>query len=263
MKRFVSCLFVLVGVIIFGGSGAYADLVVGSGDWQNWTVNDLNQNGKPYWDNRSNDGAGYNVGYYLTNSGTFSGATSGPGALPFWSSGYIAANDKGGMASRNFYFTGGDANTAALNIEVAGMANINAFGWYDRTQPGVLHEIFAGPVNSPTSATFTPSAEYGFYFSTKDGVFRTESALNQDQYGHGAYRSQQHFALFKEDADTYWLAMEDLKFSGSDKDYNDMIVKIDAVPPTGGPAPVPVPNALLLFAPALAGLAFLRRRRNS
>ena len=55
------------------------------------------------------------------------------------------------------------------------------------------------------------------------------------------------------DGTSYWLGMEDTKFSGSgsDKDYNDMIVHVSHAP---------LPGALLLFAPGLVGLALVRRR---
>ena len=62
----------------------------------------------------------------------------------------------------------------------------------------------------------------------------------------------QHFAIFKESDGVYWMGMEDLK-TGSDYDYNDMVVKISAVPA------VPEPTTMLLLGLGLLGVAGIRR----
>ena len=47
--------------------------------------------------------------------------------------------------------------------------------------------------------------------------------------------------------------MEDIRLDGSDKDYNDMIVKVSYVP-------TPIPAAVWLLGTGLLGLVGIRRR---
>jgi hypothetical protein len=63
-------------------------------------------------------------------------------------------------------------------------------------------------------------------------------------------------AFYLVDATTAFALFEDIyKISeGSDRDFDDMVVKIEA-------SPVPLPTALPLFASGLAGLGWLSRRR--
>jgi len=68
----------------------------------------------------------------------------------------------------------------------------------------------------------------------------------------GTNDTYQHFAIFEEAAGTYWIGMEDLK-SGSDYDYNDMIVKVSSVS-------VPEPVTLLLLGFSLVGIAGAGRK---
>jgi len=53
----------------------------------------------------------------------------------------------------------------------------------------------------------------------------------------------------------YWLGMEDQVFSTSDKDCNDMVVRV---------TPFPEPGSMLLLASGLVGLAgYARRKRQT
>lgn len=223
---------------------AFADSVVGTaGDgWQSWVQGNVNENAVPYWDNTSADGSHMNVGYLLTGTqGSGSGIAGYPGAIPFWGGAY---NPGSGLADPSFYLTSSGSSQAALKIEIAGLAGSNTFGWYNAST-GATHELFNGPAGTGATATFTPTPAYGFYFGTANGLFKTESTS-----AGSADVGNQHFALFQ-GTDGYWLGMEDTLFATSDKDYNDMIVKI---------APVPEPGVLLLLGLGLLGGAGVRRK---
>jgi hypothetical protein len=244
MKKILCGFLLLFGVFILS-QHAFADSVIGTSGYgfQTWTTANLDQNSTPYWDHGSSDGSYKNIGYYLTNSGFFDKSAAGPGAIPYWGTSYAS----GGSADPNFYLQSTGSNYASLMIEIAGNATTNEFGWYEIDNKGVagtMHTIFAGSASDGAKATFTPSDNYGFYLKTNsNGTFRTQSVQGNDS-------GNQHFALFQ-GSNGYWLGMEDLVLSGSDKDYNDMIVKI---------TPTPIPAAFWLFGSALAGLIGMRKK---
>ena len=221
----------------------------GTYGWQSWTSSNLDQDGKPYWDNGSWDGANKNIGYCLTGS---CGMPDAPGAIPFWG----ASNDAGGGYDPNFFFVRDSSlSNAALMIEIAGFASGNIFGWFETNVDGTKvigqgQPIFYGANDQGDTAQFAPTPYYGFYLTTPEGnTFYTLSAAFGNDQG------KQHFAVFSGPGESYWLGMEDLKFGNcysSDKDYNDMVVYV---------APVPEPATLTLFGTGLIGLAGLVRRR--
>ena len=251
-------------VSLLGSVGVYADTISGTAGaaFQNWAVTNLNQNGKPYWDNLSIDGTNRNVGFFLVNAPTAL-LTGAPGALPFWGNTFNAATDSGGSADLNFTFQRTAASsTASLHLEVAHDAGINQFGWYDTTDPSVLHPVFLGPDSAPSTNTFSPSAQYGLYLEGADGTYYTQSSLNPS-----GDTSHQHFAVFQESsatgAESYWIGIEDLGVSGlngaegSQGDYNDMLIHISA---TAEPV-VPEPSTVALVLGSAWLLLGLRRSR--
>lgn len=235
----------MLGVLLLCNA-AFADLVTGSsgGAWRTWVVGDLNENGTPYWDGNSADSnLAYSVGNCLAGVNCIIPG-GGPGVIPYWGMG-------NGAADPSFYLTQSvPTSNAALKIEIAGNANINAFGWYDTTSPGTLNVIFSGAATTGATTFFSPTATYGFWFTGSQGTYFTQSG------GLGSDQGNQHFAIFQGSAtpggEVYWLGIEDLNLAGSDRDYNDMIVRVSAVPDGG--------VTLMLLGSALVGLESLRRR---
>jgi hypothetical protein len=237
MKKVKGFVLGLVIIMIFLATGVAlaTDTYSGSGTLQTWAIGDLGTSGTPFWNNASSDGAQRNIGYYLSNTGFFAGGTAGPGAIQYYGNGPAAVN------SFSFGHLGG-GDSAAMKLEIAGNAGSNAFGWFDTTIPFSPHQLFAGGNVAGDAAIFTPTASYAFYLQGPGGTFLTTTAGDQ-------------FAVFQEaGSGPYWIGMEDIGLrNGSDKDYNDMVVKI------AGTA-VPEPMTLLFLGGCLLGTGIISRK---
>jgi hypothetical protein len=138
------------------------------------TAGVANENGTPFWDNKSLDGSNENVGFFM------------PG---FGATQYLAT-PSGGSAN-NVTFLDSGALTITLLGGIAGNAPHNSLGWYDPSNPAVLHQLFA--VTTSGTAIFTPSSQFALYVT--DGnwgqFYSSVSAANGNECD-----NQEHFAFF-------------------------------------------------------------------
>ncbi len=191
-----------------------------------------------------------NVGFCMTGTGNCTTQLSPPpGAFPYWGTSTGAA-----VPTMYFQATNPGGSQAALQVEIAGYANINIFGWFaynptTNSMIGAPQIIFSGPASAGALATFTPTQYYGFFLQVgmNGPIYYTVSGFNPSSDA-----SAQHFVVFQGTNQTFWIGAEDLSFTSTDKDYNDMVVRI---------TPVPEPGTLALFSTALIGVTGLLRRK--
>lgn len=204
-------------IVMLSATVVWADNVSGTAGagWQTWNTAALNNDRNPYWDG-GGTGTTDNIGYCISGTGTC-GMSGAPGVIPYW-------GFSNGTADSNISFIPtGFGETATLKIELAGAKDLNEFGYQDSSGK---HVLFTGPDNAGAVATFTAVGPYVFYlYAFGTDYYYTDSSLNLTD------PNVQHFALFNGGAGTYYLGAEDTKTSDpSDWDYNDMVVKISAVP---------------------------------
>ena len=277
MKRFV--LFVLVAGLVLAVGSAWA-LTPQVSTWQSWTTAVLDENGVPYWDGNSSDydPQPANIGNWLTKTGAWDPTTGiAPPAEKAKSPGvaYPYLGNPDGSAITDVYFQATTPNWAAIKIEVAGLKNLNYFGVYQQgtsfsnlnvllTAGGNPSDtwklLFTGAQGPSASTTFVvPWSDFGFYLATETGTgtgavahaFFSESSLNS-----GPDKNLQHFAFFRATPPNaaypaYYIGVEDLPGLG-DKDYQDLVVYIQAIPDA---------STWMLFLSGMPALALLRRKR--
>ncbi|MGH8886800.1 MAG: Ig-like domain-containing protein, partial [Egibacteraceae bacterium] len=121
-------------------------------------------------------------------------------------------------------------NENKIEVEFAGNANSNTFGWYPASDPNQLHTIFTGSDGPGAIEVVTIPEAFGVFSSTPDGLWRSQPSLNSDSFD--------HFLTFSLPGvpGGVVVAMEDTG-GGGDHDYQDLIVSIKPLndPPTAAP----------------------------
>ena len=277
MNRLVPLAVIASIVLVMGTANALTLQPAATGvSWQPaWTAD---ENGNPYWDGNSSDYTQPgNIGNFIAGSGAFTGHPESPNNpfMPYLQGTGTNAGLNG--MPIDVYFQSAAPNWAALKIEVAGLSNWNYFGIYKQGElPSDLNELLTTPPGSlgpsgksmllfkgtdvpGASLTFvSPWTDFGFYLATEDPTnpgnvlraFFSESTLNS-----GTESGKQHFAFFQAKTGAYpayYIGAEDLPLSSSDKDYNDLVVYIQAIPDA---------STWMLFLSGVPALALLRRRR--
>lgn len=230
-----------LALLIILSTTALADTYAGDGaPVSGWTTG---QGGNTYFNNTSFDGAWRNVGFCMAGGGMCNPLGGNPGALPFWA-------DSATVAPENILFNAtGTMNTATLLISIAGLKASDVFGVYNAADPSQMLVLGngLGTSGSPFNLADLGWDQYGFYLSNQYGTFFSQSGVDGT-----ADSGNQHFVVFQGEGSTYFVGMEDQPFDISDRDYNDILIKVQAIPE---------PSTLLMMCTGLLGAAGAIRRR--
>lgn len=225
---------------------------------------------------------------------TFGGPTSEPSLQQVMNDRLVVAPNAAtaclpdGADSR---WTANGGAAATILVEIAGFSNLNTLGLYDIANPSQRIQIFSGTAGTNASRTISVSANgtgytysisnggstwsavfssatFGYYLSTpQNNIFYSDSTLNTNGEDH-LYAYQGNGSTFRNgppvapslrgdsfDSTKYLLAWEDLLHSAGDRDFQDFVMVTQNI------TPIPLPAAAVLFAPGLAMLGFVRRRK--
>ena len=159
-----------------------------------------------------------------------------------------------------------------LIAEIAGLKDQNKFGLYSASNPENKVVIFDGLVSpdSPSPQAFITfladgsvkvnggnsfagfGGSFGFYLENDNNTFYTEDTLNNGNPQFLVYQGDNNTKLQLNGlasgtfVDTEFIfAAEDLPFSGSDQDFNDMVVHVSGIEPAAVPEPMTILGSAL------------------
>lgn len=127
----------------------------------------------------------------------------------------------------------------------------------------VIASLTAGDLQYDTGINFS-TGNFGFYLGTGAGTPTFYSIEDDNQNGEDqmvAYQGQGDDIVVDGQTTTWtnggWiLAFEDIAYSNSDKDFNDLVVFVEST------QPVSEPGTVALFGLGLVGLGMARRKQN-
>lgn len=166
--------------------------------------------------------------------------------------GSSVANDQ--VMFRTFRRSTNAPMTISTLFTYAAYAPNHEVGYYDAKDPNHAITYVMGGSNTGLSDTgsFSFNGEFGMALKSPDGVFMSETGLNDDLFNH---------LVVLKDRDSggnivqnsYILAWEDLKFGG-DKDYNDRVYRVTNANP--------VPEPTTIAGIGAGAVAMIRKRKN-
>lgn len=253
----------------------------GAGKW--YTGVAANDDGTPFWDNKSTDSkltsrGGCNIGYWLEstnwltnpapncNNDTFVPGDGGPGQpLAFFADASVANGGKQvgwAVSTKN-----GETQTTTLRLEVAGHASKNVFGYeiFDASNSSIGGKVtIYNGIDNPLTAVqkavkLAPGQKIGFWLkdTTDNELFESnvDATLGNGLSG--------KFALFSEvpnnagmlnggkGLERYWIGVEDFKGNNPLEkwgDFQDFVASVSVVPEPSTYAALMAGVSAMLFA---------------